>query len=174
MIPGQRTIRTPFTFTGVGLHTGKTCRVTVSSLPPGSGIRIFRTDLDAEIIVSPEKVTSTARGTTLSGEKGSQVHTIEHFLAATRGVGVDNLKIEVDSEEMPIMDGSSALFCEMFRKAGIQDQGIPVSPIRVTEPIELSFGDIYLKAEPADGLYLDVTTSFPYPGLENQKRAFQL
>jgi UDP-3-O-[3-hydroxymyristoyl] N-acetylglucosamine deacetylase/3-hydroxyacyl-[acyl-carrier-protein] dehydratase len=72
------------------------------------------------------------------------------------------------------MDGSSAPFCEMFRKAGIQDQGTAVSPIRVTETIELSFGDVYLKAEPADGLYLDVTTSFPYPGLEDQKRNFHL
>jgi len=174
LVRTQKTIQSPFSFEGVGLHTGKTCHVTISPLLANSGIRLFRSDLQAEIPISPERVTSTARGTTLTGEKDASVHTIEHFLAAVRGMGVDNLKIEMDSEEMPIMDGSAEPFCKMFQKAGIEDQKVPVSPLRVTEPLELSFGDVYLKAEPADELYLDVTTSFPYPGLENQNRCFQL
>ncbi len=171
-IRSQKTILHEFSFEGVGLHTGKNCRVKVSPLPPGSGIRFFRSDLKAEIPITPFNVSGTARGTTLTGEKNATIHTIEHFLAAVNGFGIDNLKVEMDSEEMPILDGSAAPFCEFFQKVQMADQKTPVDPIKVTETIELRFGDIYLKAEPADELLLDVTTSFPYPGLENQKRTF--
>jgi UDP-3-O-[3-hydroxymyristoyl] N-acetylglucosamine deacetylase/3-hydroxyacyl-[acyl-carrier-protein] dehydratase len=170
----QKTIRESFDFEGVGLHTGRVCKVKVSPLFEGSGIRFFREDLDAEIIVSPESVTSTARGTTLSGEKNATIHTIEHFLATVSGFGINNLKVEMNAEEMPILDGSAVRFCEMFRKAGIVDQQISISPIKVTEILEFQFGDVYLKAEPSDQLELDVTTSFPYPGLGNQNRVFKL
>lgn len=170
----QKTIGRPFSFEGPGLHTGKRCHVTVSPLPAGSGIQFFRTDLQARIPLSPEQVTSTARGTTLSGEKNATIHTVEHFLAAVHGFEIDNLKVEMDSEEMPILDGSAVSFCQGFQKAGRVLQGEPVEPLRVTEPIELRFGDVYLKAEPAEGLFLEVATSFPYPGLENQRAAFRL
>jgi UDP-3-O-[3-hydroxymyristoyl] N-acetylglucosamine deacetylase/3-hydroxyacyl-[acyl-carrier-protein] dehydratase len=170
----QKTIEKAFAFEGKGLHTGKECRVKVSPLPEGSGIRFFRSDLNAEIPVSPNAVSSTARGTALTGEKNATIHTIEHFLAAVNGYGIDNLRVDMDSEEMPILDGSAAPFCGFFKKAGIVDQKKTVDPLKVTETIELNFGDIMVKAEPAVGLQLEVTTSFPYPGLENQKKAFRL
>ncbi len=170
----QKTIARPFSFDGVGLHTGKNCRVEVSPLAEGSGIHFFRSDLNAEIPVTPESVSGTIRGTTLVGEKQATIHTIEHFLATINGFGINNLKIEMNAEEMPILDGSAAPFCNFFNKSGLVNQKMPTSPLRVTEPIELKFGDVYLKAEPAEGLELDVTTSFPYPGLENQKIFFQL
>ncbi|HUO57656.1 MAG TPA: UDP-3-O-acyl-N-acetylglucosamine deacetylase [bacterium] len=170
----QRTIRRPFDFEGTGLHTGKKCHVKVSPLPAGSGIRFYRSDMGAEIPLSPHRVTSTTRGTTLTGEKDAKIYTVEHFLATVQGVGMDNLKIEMDSEEMPILDGSSARFCELFQEAGVQEQESPVNPLKVTESMELAFGDVHLKVEPAEGLHLDVTTSFPYPGLENQRRSFHL
>lgn len=173
-IRSQRTIQKQFSFQGVGLHTGKVGRVKVSPLPTGSGIRFYRSDLNAEIPLSPHGVTATARGTTLTGEKNASIHTVEHFLAAAHGMGMDNLRVEMDSEEMPIMDGSSANFCRMFQEAGAVEQGSPVAPLKVTSTMEMSFGDTYLKVEPAEGLYLDVTTSFPYPGLENQQKAFHL
>src|SRR6185295_19019832 len=149
-------------------HTGKKCRVQVSPLPAGSGIRIFRSDLKAEIPVTPASVSSTARGTALTGEKNATVHTVEHFLAAVHGSGIYNLKVEMDSEEMPILDGSAVRFCELFEKAGVVDQKTLLSPLKVTEAFEMKFGDVSLKVEPAEGLHLEVNTSFPYPGLENQ------
>ncbi|HVZ82008.1 MAG TPA: UDP-3-O-acyl-N-acetylglucosamine deacetylase [bacterium] len=173
-LPNQKTIGRPFTFEGTGLHTGKKCLVKVSPLPAGSGLKLFRSDLGVEIPVTPFAVSSTARGTALSGEKNAIVHTVEHFLAAVQGLGITNLKVEMDGEEMPIMDGSSRSFCDLLEKAGTQDQGQACSPIRVTETIELKWGDVLAKAEPAEGLHLDVTTSFPYPGLEDQNRTFQL
>ncbi len=170
----QKTIAHSFSFEGVGLHTGKKCRVDVSPLSEGSGIRFFRSDLNAEIPVTPEAVSNTIRGTTLLGEKRATIHTIEHFLATINGCGINNIKVKMDSEEMPIFDGSAAPFFELFKKAGLLEQNKPILPLRVTETIELSFGDVYLKAEPAEALELDVTTSFPYPGLENQKKVFFL
>lgn len=173
-LPTQKTIARAFTFEGTGLHTGKKCTVKVSPLPLGEGLKIFRSDLGAEIPVTPFAVTSTARGTALSGEKNAIVHTVEHFLAAVQGLGLTNLKVEMDGEEMPIMDGSSRSFCELLESAGTKDQGQPCPPIRVTEPIELKWGDVVARAEPAEGLHLEVTTSFPYPGLENQNKSFSL
>ncbi len=169
-----RTIARAFEFEGAGLHTGVNCKVKVSPLPEGSGIQFFRSDLDARITVSPESVSGTARGTTLSGEKNASIHTIEHFLATVSGFGINNLKVEMSAEEMPILDGSAVKFCHMFERAGLVEQKGTIEPIRVTESIELSFGDVYLKAEPSDQLELHVTTSFPYPGLENQNRIFKL
>src|SRR5260221_8483664 len=161
----QKTIQNPFFFEGVGLHTGKICRVQVSPLPAGSGIRFLRSDLKAEIPLSPFSVTSTARGTTLTGEKNASIHTVEHFLATVHGLEIDNLRVEMNSEEMPILDGSAISFCEVFQKAGVTDQKTLVTPLKVTGTIELKFGDVYLKAEPPDGLFLDFTTPFPYPCL---------
>jgi UDP-3-O-[3-hydroxymyristoyl] N-acetylglucosamine deacetylase/3-hydroxyacyl-[acyl-carrier-protein] dehydratase len=169
-----KTIGKAFGFEGVGLHTGKICKVRVSPLPEGSGLKFFRSDLNAEIVISPESVSGTARGTTLSGEKNASIHTVEHFLATVTGFGINNLKVEMDAEEMPILDGSAVQFFEMFEKAGIVNQAGYLNPIKVTEVLEMRFGDVYLKVEPADQLELDVTTSFPYPGLENQNRLFQL
>lgn len=174
MILSPRTIGQTFEFEGLGLHTGVSCKVKVSPLPEGSGLQFFRSDLDAQIEVSPENVSGTARGTTLSGEKNATIHTIEHFLATVSGLGINNLKVEMSAEEMPILDGSAVEFCRMFEKAGVVEQGGALNPIRITEIIELSFGDVYLKAEPSDELELNVTTSFPYPGLENQNRTFRL
>ena len=170
----QKTIAKPFVFEGRGLHTGQKCRVRVLPLPEGSGIQFYRSDLKAEVPLSPEAVTSTARGTTLTGEKNAVLHTVEHFLAAVHGLGLANLRVEMDAAEMPIMDGSAAPFCELFRQAGIVAQNKPATPIRLTAPIELSYGDTFLRAEPAEGLQLEVTTSFPFPGLENQSKSFHL
>lgn len=173
-LPYQKTVAHPFVFEGNGLHTGKRCTVRVSPLPEDSGLKFFRSDLKAEIPVTPEAVSSTKRGTALTGEKNAVIHTIEHFLATVHGLGITNLKVEMDSEEMPIMDGSAAPFCKMFKEAGIEQQEKTIEPLRITAPIELNFGETLLKAEPAQGLQLNVATSFPYPGLENQKRTFNL
>jgi UDP-3-O-[3-hydroxymyristoyl] N-acetylglucosamine deacetylase / 3-hydroxyacyl-[acyl-carrier-protein] dehydratase len=173
-LPRQKTVGRAFVFEGFGLHTGKTCHVKVSPLPKNSGLKFFRSDLGAEIPVTPEAVSSTQRGTALSGEKNAVIYTVEHFLAAVQGLGITNLKVEMDSEEMPIMDGSATPFCQLLKGAGIVAQESTLEPLRVTAPIELNFGDIFLKAEPAEGLQLEVTTSFPYPGLENQKKTFRL
>ncbi|MGH7739825.1 MAG: UDP-3-O-acyl-N-acetylglucosamine deacetylase [bacterium] len=170
----QRTIQKAFHFKGKGLHTGSECEVTVSPAPAGSGIRFFRKDLGVEISLSPYQVTSTARGTTLTGDKGAEIHTIEHFLSAVRGYEIDNLRVEMTGKEMPILDGSAVFFYQALEKSGPLEQEADLDPLVVTETFELKFGDVVLKAEPADHLILDVTISFPYPGLESQNIKFDL
>ncbi len=173
----QKTITRPFSFEGVGLHTGKNCRVEVFPSPADTGIRFFRSDLKIEIPLTPEAVTSTARGTTLSVGNKATIHTIEHFLATIHGWGINNLKVEMDSEEMPILDGSAAPFFDLFKKAGVVEQDKIIYPLKVTEPFELRFGrDVYLRAEPLEGPFeLDVTTSFSLSWIfESQNNLFRL
>jgi UDP-3-O-acyl-N-acetylglucosamine deacetylase len=84
----------------------------------------------AEVAVDPCNVSDTSRGTTLSGEKGAKIHTIEHFMAAVAGLGLTNLLVEVSGEEMPILDGSSRPFVVGFKSVGVVDQGKSVVPFR--------------------------------------------
>src|SRR5208282_1620701 len=170
----QRTIAKPARFEGRGLHTGQTARLTVLPAAEDSGISFCRTDLQARIPVTPLGVTNTARGTTLSGDKGASVHTVEHLLSAIKGLFLDNLTIEIDSEEVPIMDGSAEPFYKGLEACGVVEQAKSIQPLRVTEPFELSFGEIHVKAEPAENLELNCHTSFPSQGLEDQTFRFVL
>jgi UDP-3-O-[3-hydroxymyristoyl] N-acetylglucosamine deacetylase/3-hydroxyacyl-[acyl-carrier-protein] dehydratase len=170
----QRTLARTVFIEGTGLHTGSQGKVTLVPAPDGTGIQFYRTDLAAAILMTPKGVTSTARGTTLTGEKNASVHTVEHLLAAITGAGIDNLRIEMDMEEVPILDGSASLYSRLIHGAGYVEQQKSVDPIRITETLEFQFGDITVKAEPAEKLFLDVSISFPYPGLESQRYVFEL
>jgi UDP-3-O-[3-hydroxymyristoyl] N-acetylglucosamine deacetylase/3-hydroxyacyl-[acyl-carrier-protein] dehydratase len=110
----------------------------------------------------------------LSGEKGASVCTVEHLLAAVKGLFLDNLVIEIDSEEIPIMDGSATPFYQALESSSPVEQDKPVIPIRVTEPMEISFGEVLVRAEPSNRLELHCHVSFPSPGLENQYFQFIL
>ena len=169
----QRTLAHETVFEGVGLHTGQHCRLALTPLPAGSGLKFFRTDLSAEIPVDPTRVTGTARGTTLTGEKGAQIHTVEHLLAALSGLGIDNLRIGLDGAEMPILDGSSRAFVEGLKAVGVVDQSALVDPLVVTEAFEISENGTLMRVEPAEVLILDVMIDFPYPGLEKQRARFE-
>ncbi len=169
----QRTLSRPVVFEGKGLHTGRQCRLTVSPLPPHSGLCFVRSDLGAEIPVHPDSVTSTLRGTSMTGPGGAEIHTVEHLLAAVAGLGLDNLRVELDAEEMPILDGSSRPFVEAFKTAGVEEQGPEIDPLVVEKPIEMRDGGVLMRVEPSDRLVLNVAISFPFPGLENQRASFE-
>jgi UDP-3-O-[3-hydroxymyristoyl] N-acetylglucosamine deacetylase/3-hydroxyacyl-[acyl-carrier-protein] dehydratase len=120
-------------------------------------------------------VSATSRSTTLSDGRGAEVHTIEHFLAACAGLGLDNLVVEMEGPEMPILDGSPRPFLEALRSCGVLEQGVPVAPLRVTERVEVVVGDARLTAEPGgEGLDLSVGISFPRPGLQSQRADYRL
>ncbi len=170
----QRTLAQPAQFEGRGLHTGKTAHIRVLPAGVDQGVSFYRTDLQALIPLTPLGVTNTARGTTLSGEKGASVHTVEHLLSAIKGLFLDNLIIEIDSEEVPIMDGSAEPFYKGLEASGVVDQSKSIHPIQIHETFEMTFGDIFLKAEPSESLELNCHTSFPSPGLENQYFRFTL
>ena len=136
MIEKQKTIKTPVTVSGVGLHTGQTVTLTFKPAGENTGIRFLRTDLDEEVFIEADAdyVVDTSRGTTLEKD-GIQLITIEHVLAAITGMDIDNVLVEVDCAEMPIMDGSSKLYVEVLEKAGLDEQDAPREYFEVTESI---------------------------------------
>jgi UDP-3-O-[3-hydroxymyristoyl] N-acetylglucosamine deacetylase / 3-hydroxyacyl-[acyl-carrier-protein] dehydratase len=121
--PSQHTIKAPVTISGVGLHTGAHVNMTLKPAPPGSGIKFQRIDLPDQPVVKADVdyVVDTARGTTLE-HNGARVSTIEHVMAALVGTGVDNVLIEINGPEIPIMDGSSQPFVEIIDEVGVAMQ----------------------------------------------------
>ncbi|TVQ83544.1 MAG: bifunctional UDP-3-O-[3-hydroxymyristoyl] N-acetylglucosamine deacetylase/3-hydroxyacyl-ACP dehydratase [Bacteroidetes bacterium] len=136
MIDKQKTIKTPVAVSGAGLHTGQTVNLTFKPSEENSGIRFLRTDIEEQVFIEADAnyVVDTSRGTTLEKD-GIKLHTVEHVLAAVTGMDIDNIIIEVDCLEMPIMDGSSKFYAEALEKAGIAQQEAPREYFEVKETI---------------------------------------
>jgi len=130
----QKTIKQSSSISGVGLHTGETANVTFKPAPDNHGYVFKRVDLEGEpeILADANYVVDTSRGTTIE-QNGARVHTTEHLLAAAYGLGIDNLLIEIDGPEVPILDGSSYYFLELLKKAEIVDQNEDKNYFVVTE-----------------------------------------
>ena len=132
----QKTIQKEVSLSGVGIHTGKTVNMTIKPAPVNHGFAFSRIDLEGSPIIAAkaEYVVNTQRGTNLE-KNGVQIQTSEHVLAAAVGLDIDNLLIELDSSEPPIMDGSSKYFVEALEKAGIEEQDANIEEYVVTEII---------------------------------------
>ncbi|NPA45911.1 MAG: bifunctional UDP-3-O-[3-hydroxymyristoyl] N-acetylglucosamine deacetylase/3-hydroxyacyl-ACP dehydratase [Chlorobi bacterium] len=119
----QKTIEKPVSISGVGLHTGQKVNMTLKPAPENNGIIFVRTDLEGHPVIEAKAdyVSGTLRGTTLE-KNGVQINTVEHVLAAVSGMDLDNIIIELDASEPPIMDGSAMPFVEMIEEAGIKEQ----------------------------------------------------
>jgi len=148
----QRTLKNTYSFTGKGLHTGKTATVTLRPASVDTGIRFRRTDVgqDAFVDALAENVTNTARSTTISSE-GVSVVTIEHLMSAMTGLGIDNVQVDIDNEEVPILDGSARFYIEAICKDGLQEQDAPRKYIEIKE-------EIIVKDE-AKGSFVRITPS---------------
>ncbi|MEM5516647.1 UDP-3-O-acyl-N-acetylglucosamine deacetylase [Henriciella sp. AS95] len=155
----QQTINCPVVCAGVGVHSGERARIVMKPAKAGTGIRFRRTDIsdrDNEIVARGDQVSEVQLGTTLRNEAGITVATVEHLLAACAGVGVDNLMIEIDGPEVPIMDGSSAVYCELLLSAGLREQSALRSRIRILEEIEVTDGVKVARLSPSDDNYLSI------------------
>lgn len=150
--PHQYTLKRPVSCCGVGLHAGRTVNLTIKPAPANSGIHFFRSDLDIDqkVPAHMKQVVDTRLATTL-GNGSATVATTEHLLAALHGVGIDNAEIELDSYEVPIMDGSAGPFIHLLSKGGRQKQRALRRVLRVTDPIEYSDGKKLIRIEPYDG-----------------------
>ena len=137
MTGNQKTIKKSVSFSGRGLHTGVDVKLTLAPAPENHGFQIIRTDLNDRPVIRAraENVVETSRGTTLE-ENGVKVATIEHVMAACVGSGLDNVIIEMNGPEAPILDGSAKLYVEGIVKAGLKDQKIPRNTYQITEKIE--------------------------------------
>lgn len=165
---------------GIGVHSGAYARVVLTPGPVNSGVVFVRSDVsgvDNRIRAHSDFTGSTRLGTTLRNEAGVEVATIEHLMAACAGLEIDNLVVEVDGPELPILDGSSAPFVQVLLNAGVKTQHAPARMIRILEPIEVRMGDksaALLPAPDADGLELDVTIRFADPAIGVQRQRLPL
>lgn len=157
----QRTLKKTYTFEGKGLHTGCYSHLSLKPAPVGTGIVFVRTDLGLEVPALAQYVSKTSRSTTITRGKAS-VSTIEHIMSALTGLGVDNAYVEVDSREVPILDGSARLYAEAVAPDGLQEQDAERKWLTLDREIELknSKTGSYIKVIPSDELSYEVTIDF--------------
>ncbi len=165
----QRTIRNRATINGIGLHTGEPAVLSFCPAPANTGIHFVRKDLTGSpsLAVNVESVKATARATTIGGKHFS-VSTIEHCLSSLSALRIDNLIIELDGPEIPIVDGSAKPFLEAMLKAEIVEQDQARLYAYVTQPIYLGDDDKHVYVVPYNGLRITCTISFPHPSIGNQ------
>lgn len=150
--PFQHTLKKNISCCGVGLHTGRTVNLTISPAPINTGIQFLRSDLPERPVIPArvEQVVDTTLATTI----GDGVHTIsttEHLMAALRGMGIDNAVIDLDSHEVPIMDGSAGPFIQLLRAAGRKRQQALRKILRITRALEYREGNKFIRIEPYEG-----------------------
>lgn len=171
MLELQRTIKTPVTISGDGLHTGTTSTITFKPAPENYGIKFIRTDLGGqpEIPAIADYVVDISRGTTI-GLGDAKVHTVEHVLAAVVGLQIDNIKIEIDGIEPPVGDGSSMPFVEKLLQAGFVTQDEPKDYLIIDETVMHHDEDrqVDIVALPLDGYRLTVMVDYFNPALGSQ------
>jgi UDP-3-O-[3-hydroxymyristoyl] N-acetylglucosamine deacetylase len=166
----QRTIAEKVSCTGVGLHSGAPVQLTLQPARAGTGVVFVRTDLatPVEIPARPEFVTDTRLATTL-GRGDATVGTIEHLMSALRGLGVDNVRVELDGPEVPVMDGSAASFVFLIRVAGLFEQRAVSPALRLRRPVEVRDGDRWARLEPGrGGLRVSYEVDFDHPAIGRQ------
>ena len=167
----QRTIKKPVEVVGIGLHKGEPIRLRLEPLGADAGIVFYREDLTLGIPLSPDAVIDTRMATVIGNEKGF-ISTIEHFLSAVYAYGIDNLRVIVNGNEMPVMDGSAISFCLLLDEAGIEEQSEPKKIIRVKKMIEVKEGEKFVRLSPADHASFDFRIKFDHPVIGEQSQQF--
>ncbi len=157
----QRTIAREVSFSGIGLHTGKKVNVRLVPAPADTGIIFVRTDIKGSpsIKASPEHLSRLFYATNLSDGKVS-VQTVEHLMAALSAFGIDNLFVYLDSEELPILDGSSAPYVYLFEETGVKELSKKRKYAVLKKEVLVEFEGKRILAEPSDRLEIDNTISF--------------
>ncbi len=161
----QQTIERPAMCAGVGVHSGEKARLVLKPAPVGTGVVFRRTDLglkNASILAHATNVSDVQLGTTISNGNGVSVAVVEHLMAAVCGLGIDNLLIEIDGPEVPIMDGSSAVYCELLLQAGLKQQTAPRRRIRILETIEIVDGPKRASLSPSPDNHLTLRARIEY------------
>lgn len=156
----QRTISMEVSIKGTSLHTGKYVKMTLLPAGVNEGVVFCRTDLygKPEIKPSPEALGDLVRCTTIQSEK-AQIHTVEHILSAIHGMGIDNIRIELDGEEPPVLDGSAKFFTTLLTEAEIVEQEAEKDVFKLIEPISVTAGNRSIVALPYDGFKITCTSS---------------
>ena len=159
----QRTIKNSVSFKGVGLHSGKIVNLCLKSSEPDTGVVFKRVDLKKNNLVYPSfnNVSNTSLNTTISNEYDIKVSTIEHLMGALFGLGIDNVLVEIDNEEVPILDGSAKEFIEKILLSGLQVSNKPIKIIKINKKIEFHDGKRSIFIEPSK-VSLDIDFELKY------------
>lgn len=167
----QKTIKNKVELVGIGLHKGVPVKMVLEPLAVNSGIVFFRSDLGVSIELKIENVIDTTMATVL-GKGEAKVSTVEHLLSAIHAYGIDNIRISLDNEEVPIMDGSAIGYCMLLEEAGIVSQNAPKKVIAIKKPIEIKDGEKFVRVEPSDQTIFDFSIDFTHPAIRQQQYKF--
>ena len=173
----QKTVKSSVNFSGIGLHSGKISNISLKPSEPNSGIIFKRTDLKINNIVLPNfsNVNNTVLNTTISNEYGVKVSTIEHLMGALFGLGVDNVLIEIDSEEVPILDGSAKEFIEKILLTGLEKSEAPIKIIKINKKIIYRDNEKFISIEPSKlNLEIDFELKYQNPIIGTQKNKINI
>ncbi len=163
----QRTLKSLVTATGVGLHTGRKVAMTLRPAQPDTGVVFRRTDLAAPLdIPARAEAVGETRLCSCLVHGNIKIYTIEHLMSALAGMGVDNVYVDLDGPEVPIMDGSAAPFALLVQQAGLEEQGAPKRFLRVKKRVEARDGDKFARLEPCDGFRLSFSIAYDHPAFE--------
>nr|WP_086938443.1 UDP-3-O-acyl-N-acetylglucosamine deacetylase [Thaumasiovibrio occultus] len=164
----QRTLKSIVKTTGVGLHSGRRVTLTLRPAAANTGVIYRRVDLDpaVDFPVDANSVRDTMLCTALVNENGVRISTVEHLNAALAGMGIDNIIIEVDAPEIPIMDGSASPFIYLLQSAGIDTLNAPKRFLRIKKPVRVEDGDKWAELRPYNGFRLDFAIDFNHPAIE--------
>ena len=170
----QRTIRRPISCAGIGLHSGNKVTLSLKPAPADFGIRFRRTDLgNLEVPATVHNLAGIQLATGLAHNEVS-VETVEHLLAALVSLGIDNVIIELNSPEVPIMDGSAAPFVYLIQEAGVKRLTAPRTYLKIVRPIALSRGDKRIALYPSDRFKVTYSISYDHPMLRHQSRTLRI
>jgi UDP-3-O-[3-hydroxymyristoyl] N-acetylglucosamine deacetylase len=171
----QRTLKKAISVTGVGLHNGEKVTMTLTPAGVDNGIVFKRVDLPnaPEIKAAPDVVQDTRLCSAL--EKGSaRVATVEHLMSALAGIGVDNIIVELNASEIPIMDGSAGPFIYLLQSAGVVEQEAAKKFIKIIKPVEVKDADKWVKFEPYHGFKMEFTIDFAHPVFEHSGKTVSI
>lgn len=173
----QTTIARPVSIAGIGVHSAASVAVTFHPAPADHGRVFRRTDLApgaGDIPARLDHVVDTRNATTLANAAGARLSTVEHLLSACAGLGLDNLVIEIDGPEAPIMDGSARPFVDVLESAGRAEQPAARPCLKVLRPIEAREGERFARLEPGAGLRFDLSIAYADPAIGAQNVQFDL
>ncbi|HKT10227.1 MAG TPA: UDP-3-O-acyl-N-acetylglucosamine deacetylase [Terriglobia bacterium] len=170
----QNTIARPVSTEGIGLHTGVPVHVCLLPAPSGTGIVFKRTDLDGFSIKATAKNVARVSYATSLMRKGVLISTTEHLLSALAASSIDNVFIEIDNLEVPIMDGSALPFIKLIRTAGVKPQRAPRTLARIVKPVEIVEGQKRISIYPAEDFRITYRISFSHPLIGEQERSFTM
>lgn len=171
----QRTLERAVRISGMGLHTGATVTVDMKPAAKDTGIWFRRVDLPGEPTVPAhyEHVVDTSLATVI-GNGAARVATIEHLMAALSMAGIDNLIVDVDGPEVPVLDGSAAPYFQRIEEAGVRDQRVSRRALKIASSCMVTDGDAYIRVSPGDSVTISYTIDFPHPMVGRQRYHWEM